>query len=34
LSWILDNNLPMRRALENLGAEIYKTYKVYDYKLK
>ncbi len=34
MSWILDNNLPMRRALENMGAEIYKTYNVYDYKLK
>jgi GNAT superfamily N-acetyltransferase len=34
LSWILEDNIPMVRVLENLGAEIYKTYKVYDYKLK
>jgi GNAT superfamily N-acetyltransferase len=34
MSWILEDNLPMVRAIENLGGEIYKTYKVYDYKLK
>ena len=29
LSWILENNLPMRRILERLGARAYKTYRVY-----
>jgi hypothetical protein len=29
LSWILEDNLPMRRILERLGARVYKTYRVY-----
>jgi len=29
-SWILDDNWPMRHALERLGAEVRKTYRVYD----
>src|SRR5579883_2584841 len=29
LSWILEDNLPMRRVLERLGATAYKTYRVY-----
>lgn len=29
LSWILENNMPMRRVLEMLGSEVYKTYRVY-----
>ena len=29
LSWILEDNLPMRRILERLGADAYKTYRVY-----
>jgi GNAT superfamily N-acetyltransferase len=29
LSWILEDNLPMRRILERLGAHAYKTYRVY-----
>lgn len=29
-SWILENNLPMRNALENWGARIYKTYRLFD----
>jgi len=29
-SWILEDNLAMRRPLEALGANIYKTYRVYD----
>jgi len=29
LSWILEDNLPMRRILERLGARAYKTYRVY-----
>jgi len=29
LSWILEDNLPMRRILEKLGAHRYKTYRIY-----
>ncbi|NKF23310.1 GNAT family N-acetyltransferase [Solimonas marina] len=29
LSWILENNAPMRRMLEMLGAHDYKTYRLY-----
>jgi len=29
LSWILEDNLPMRRILERLGARAYKTYRLY-----
>lgn len=29
-SWILEDNVPMRRVLERLGAEVYKTYRVYE----
>jgi GNAT superfamily N-acetyltransferase len=29
-SWILENNYPMRNALEKMGSEIYKTYRVYE----
>lgn len=29
-SWILEDNLAMRRPLENMGAVVYKTYRVYD----
>jgi RimJ/RimL family protein N-acetyltransferase len=30
LSWILEDNLPMRRLLESLGARLSKTYRIYD----
>jgi hypothetical protein len=30
LSWILEDNLPMRRMIEALGATGYKTYRVYE----
>ncbi len=30
LSWILEDNLPMRRMIEALGAKPYKTYRVYE----
>jgi len=30
LSWILEDNVPMRRALEKLGGDVYRTYRVYD----
>lgn len=29
-SWILEDNWEMRRALERTGAEVYKTYRVYE----
>jgi hypothetical protein len=29
-SWILEDNLPMRRISEAMGAEIYKTYRIYE----
>ncbi|MFD2264596.1 dATP pyrophosphohydrolase [Lacibacterium aquatile] len=29
LSWILEDNTPMRRIIETLGAETYKTYRIY-----
>ena len=32
-SWILETNELMNRAAENMGAHIYKTYRIYDYKL-
>jgi hypothetical protein len=30
LSWILEDNLPMRRMIEALGSRAYKTYRVYE----
>ncbi len=30
LSWILEDNLPMRRMNESLGAAAYKTYRIYE----
>jgi len=33
LSWILEDNLPMRRILERLGARAYKTYRLYGKQL-
>lgn len=29
-SWILEDNLPMRRIAESIGARIYKTYRIYE----
>lgn len=29
-SWILEDNMPMRTALEKLGARAYRTYRLYD----
>lgn len=29
-SWILEDNMPMRRGLERIGGEVYKTYRVYE----
>jgi len=33
MSWILEDNLPMRQAMESLGGTIYKTYRIYDLPL-
>ena len=33
LSWILEDNLPMRRMIEAVGAVPYKTYRVYEREL-
>lgn len=33
MSWILEDNYPMRNALEKMGAEIYKTYRIYEQPL-
>lgn len=30
ISWVLEENMPMRRIAESLGAQIYKTYRVYE----
>lgn len=32
-SWILENNVPMNKALEKMGATIYKKYRMYDYDI-
>lgn len=33
MSWVLEDNLPMRRLAESLGASVYKTYRVYEKEL-
>jgi hypothetical protein len=33
LSWILEDNLPMRRMIEAMGGVAYKTYRVYEREL-
>ena len=30
LSWTLEDNRPMRHIKERIGAEVYKTYRVYE----
>jgi hypothetical protein len=30
LSWILEDNLAIRRVVEDLGARVYKTYRIYE----
>jgi len=32
-SWILEDNWDMRRALQRMGARLYKTYRVYEKQL-
>ncbi len=34
LGWILETNHKMNRALESLGAEVFRIYRIYDYPLK
>jgi hypothetical protein len=29
-SWVLEDNWPMRRGLERMGARLYKTYRIYE----
>lgn len=33
MSWILESNVPVRRVLERAGAEIYKTYRIFDKRI-
>ncbi|RMH62702.1 MAG: N-acetyltransferase [Calditrichaeota bacterium] len=33
MSWILEDNLTMNRAIESFGSRIYKTYRIYEYML-
>ncbi|MEX2649376.1 MAG: dATP pyrophosphohydrolase [Alphaproteobacteria bacterium] len=33
LSWILEDNMPMRRIIEAVGGRVYKTYRVYEKSL-
>jgi len=33
ISWVLEDNLPMKQTAEKLGAEVYKTYRIYDKEL-
>ena len=34
ISWVLEDNLAMKQTAEKLGAKVYKTYRMYDYKLE
>jgi hypothetical protein len=33
LSWIPEDNMPMRRIVEALGSDAYKTYRIYQKSL-
>lgn len=33
MSWVLENNTPMKRAAQMLGGSIYKTYRLYEIKI-
>jgi hypothetical protein len=33
MSWVLENNVVMKRTLENLGFIVYKKYRLYDFQL-
>ncbi len=30
MSWILEDNMPMRRVIEGVGGRVYKTYRIYE----
>jgi hypothetical protein len=30
MSWILEDNLPMRRIIDRVGGQVYKTYRIYE----
>jgi len=34
ISWILENNIMMRRTAEMLGAKVYRTYRIYEKELE
>ncbi len=34
MSWILEDNLPIRRGLERLGGRLFRTYRIYDRSLR
>lgn len=34
LSWVLEDNMPVRRVIESFGADAYKTYRIYRRNLK
>jgi hypothetical protein len=34
ISWVLEDNLAMKQTAEKLGARVYKTYRIYDKKIK
>ena len=33
MSWILEDNYPMNNAIQNIGSDKYKTYRIYQYPL-
>ena len=33
MSWILENNIMTNREIQAMGGKIYKTYRIYDYKI-
>jgi hypothetical protein len=34
LSWVLEDNLPMRRVIEDVGGHVYKTYRVFEKEIR
>lgn len=34
LSWVLEDNLPMRRVIEDVGAHVYKTYRIFEKEIR
>jgi RimJ/RimL family protein N-acetyltransferase len=33
LSWVLEDNLPMRRVIESIGGRLCKTYRIFEKSL-